>query len=371
MTLCIQDPNGFSQHVLHESILNEIENAEAGGGAFAFASKDGVDLLLGSELFRKFIEKGPFLLVVGIDEITNQNAVSSLLEYQQDYHNLTVKAFYHNNKGRLFHPKFLWVKKGERQGSIITGSGNLTTRGLRDNWEAYYVDHIADKKFEDTMLYWDSWINGHANFLLNLDEDLVTDRVKNNKFRRTKRKPTSDEQVETFTPEVIKPSGEYYVKNERVLLLEWPKGRTGANAYSQVNFGKELFETYFQIDIEGEQKDFYFQMVRSDGGVGHTEVRPPVIKLVSTNFNFELDAPKGRGGEDGQPIGVFVEIGTRTYRYVFKMPTDDYYGELKDLLEQNVEVKGNKKRRFITNEDVIFDALPEDESLFSLIGDEL
>ncbi|MEZ8037604.1 phospholipase D family protein [Vibrio crassostreae] len=371
MTFCIQDPNGFSQHVLHESILKVMENAEAGGGAFAFASKDGVDLLLGSEEFRQFIEKGPFLLIVGIDEITNQNAVSVLLEYQASYPNLTVKAFYHNNKGRLFHPKFLWVKKGDEQGSIITGSGNLTTRGLRDNWEAYYVDHITGRKFEDTMLYWDSWINGHANFLLDLGEDLVTERVKNNKFRRTARKSHSDEQVESFTPEVIKPSGEHYIKNERVLLLEWPKGRTGANAYSQVNFGKELFETYFQIDIDGEQKDHYFQKISDDGSVDATEVRPPVIKLVSTNFNFELDAPKGRGGEDGQPIGVFVEIGTRTYRYVFKMPTDNYYDELKDLLEQNVEVKGNKKRRFITNEDVIVDALPEGEFLFSLIGDEM
>ena len=371
MTLSIQDPNGFSNNILHESILELFKGAEVGGGAFAFASKDGVELLLGSNEFKEFIEKGNFFLIIGIDEITNNNALSALLYYQEIYPNLTIKAFYHQNKGRLFHPKFLWVKTGELKGSIITGSGNLTTRGLRDNWEAYYTATVENNDFKQIFDFWKSWIDGHINFLLNLTEEVVISRVGKNIFKRTKNKSTSSKEGNEVIPKIVTPSGDNVIRNNGALLLEWPKGRTGVNAYSQVNFGKELFESYFNIKIDEKLEEHFFQNVNEDGTLGITEVRPPVIKLVSTNFNFELDAPKGRGREEGQPIGVFVKIGVRTYRYSFIMPKDNFYNEFKELLENNAEAIGNRKRRFITNEDTIFNAIPDCDFLYSLVGDEV
>jgi hypothetical protein len=63
---------------LQEKILEFCQGATS--GAFAFASCDGVKLLLKDEVFKKFAGANKFELIVGIDEITNEKAPLALKE---------------------------------------------------------------------------------------------------------------------------------------------------------------------------------------------------------------------------------------------------------------------------------------------------
>lgn len=74
MQLHIQDPANPDAPFLHEKILELCQGATSGGGMFAFASSDGVKLLLKDEVFKKFAGAHKFELIVGIDEITNNKA---------------------------------------------------------------------------------------------------------------------------------------------------------------------------------------------------------------------------------------------------------------------------------------------------------
>src|SRR5438445_5155107 len=108
MQLFLQDRADPQAPSLHETILELCERATRGGGAFAFATRDGVDLLLKDQAFRAFATKSEFELIVGVDEITNVKALNALQEASTELPKLKVKVFYHNLAGSLFHPKFCW-----------------------------------------------------------------------------------------------------------------------------------------------------------------------------------------------------------------------------------------------------------------------
>ncbi len=77
-----------------------------GGGAYAFASKDGIELLLEDENFKEFLKNGSFLLIIGMDDITNIYSINTIKRLLERYEgHLKVKAYIHNSKGSIFHPK--------------------------------------------------------------------------------------------------------------------------------------------------------------------------------------------------------------------------------------------------------------------------
>jgi hypothetical protein len=90
----IQDPTIPYSYSLHEALLQGCSGAQRGGGAYAFVSQDGVKLLLEDDVFKSFVDNGIFRLVVGIDEITNENALKklSLLRDEFDLHWLRGEA---------------------------------------------------------------------------------------------------------------------------------------------------------------------------------------------------------------------------------------------------------------------------------------
>ena len=63
MKLCIQDPSYKDSMYLQESLLTACEVGISGGGAYAFASKDGIELFLEDESFKKFMDSGTFFLM--------------------------------------------------------------------------------------------------------------------------------------------------------------------------------------------------------------------------------------------------------------------------------------------------------------------
>ena len=93
MQLCIQDPSYSKSMYLHESILMACKDGVLGGGAYAFASQSGVELLFADEAFNKFMDAGSFYLIVGMDEITNIKTLKALQNYIEQYKgHLIVKA---------------------------------------------------------------------------------------------------------------------------------------------------------------------------------------------------------------------------------------------------------------------------------------
>lgn len=65
MPLYLQDPNDPKSAYLLEALLEACDGAISGGGAFAFASTQGVNLVLADKAFRKFSKNGNFELIVG------------------------------------------------------------------------------------------------------------------------------------------------------------------------------------------------------------------------------------------------------------------------------------------------------------------
>ena len=182
MKLFIQDPTIENSVPLHEILLEICDEAQSGGGAFAFVTKGGVKLLLEDESFTSFANNGNFQMIVGVDEITNDKTINKLAEIQNEVSGLNVSAFLHNHSQSLFHPKFCWFKM-ESGGMLITGSGNLTVRGLRNNWEAFSVSHLDEEQISEVKETWDLWIEHNLERLKSLEDEEVLSRASKNVFK--------------------------------------------------------------------------------------------------------------------------------------------------------------------------------------------
>ena len=66
--------------------------------------------------------------------------------------------------------------------------------------------------------------------------------------------------------------------------------------------------------------------------MGDPEVRPSV-DVKSRNYRIELGLASGLDyPENGRPIGLFLRIGLRQFRYRLLMPDDAMYGDVHDFL---------------------------------------
>ncbi len=79
MGFCIQDPTYANSAYLHEALISTCVNGVSGGGAYAFASKDGIELLIEDDNFKQFLRTGVYTLVVGMDDITNIYFINTFL----------------------------------------------------------------------------------------------------------------------------------------------------------------------------------------------------------------------------------------------------------------------------------------------------
>ena len=95
--LCIQDPSYENSKYLHETLLSECVDCTVGAGAYAFATKDGINLLLSDENFKKFLERGTYTLVVGTDDID----IVSPGEFTHSKLNSSEKNFEANHEAEL------------------------------------------------------------------------------------------------------------------------------------------------------------------------------------------------------------------------------------------------------------------------------
>ena len=372
---CIQDPSYENSKYLHETLISECVGCISGAGAYAFATKDGINLLLLDDNFKDFLETGTFTLVVGTDDITNEHSIVSLIELQKKYgSHLVVKAYVHNGKGSTFHPKFSWFQKNDG-GVLVLGSGNLTQKGLRHNREAYNVVQYDESGITEVVDEWNRWFLHSTPFLFNITDPVVLAKAKQNsekikavstakatvqrehtikpgevkladiyksqpKDKRTGKKATSKKSLPVpegqptpispaVTDEEIDIDASYWTinKDSAVLIAEIPKS---GNRWKQANFDKSTFEHYFGATC-GENGEYRILLknVNDDGTMDETEIRPSV-SVSSQNYRFELEAASDLEYPDGneRPIAIFAKVSRRDFIYMLLMPEHPRYGEV-------------------------------------------
>ncbi|WP_344002134.1 hypothetical protein, partial [Nocardioides lentus] len=131
----------------------------------------------------------------------------------------------------------------------------------------------------------------------------------------------------------------------------------GASMFSQANFTKELFETYF--GVENGKTELMLTPVEPDGTLGELETRLGRFKPRSTNYYFELAAATGlpHPGEQA-PIAVFLELDSGAYLYLFRLPGQVGFDELDALLASYPAPGGNRLRRETLDLATLQDAWP-------------
>ncbi|NLS84336.1 MAG: hypothetical protein GXZ14_01800 [Ruminococcaceae bacterium] len=404
MSFCIQDPSYEHSKYLHEILLSTCENSISGGGTYAFATKDGVELFLADESFKQFIKKGMFFLVIGMDDITNVRTLDSLKSLKNKYgKNLIVKAYIHNNKGSTFHPKFSWFKN-DNGGVLVLGSGNLTQKGLRHNREAFNVIEHNDVEMQSVIDEWNKWITHSTPFLFDLENPLVLERAQQNTIKtfitskakmsasetqnsdvktaleelyksqpkdkslkkgQTKKDIKSDNATNTmqahlnvFTDEDADADESYWKISLscETLVAEIPKS---GDRWKQANFDKDSFEHYFGATCgENGAYRILLKSIKQDNSLGETEIRPSV-SVASQNYRFELDAANGLNYPKGglRPIAIFFKVSCRDFLYELVMPDNDAYNEVVKLLD-STQVSSTKMRRIKYNCQEVYRHVP-------------
>lgn len=375
----IQDGRFTRSLTTHEAILTAATSTQTGikygAGIFAFATSGGISLVFEDEVLNNFMIDNRFTLIVGIDDITNTNALNTLRKLRERYSpNLDVKIFYHSDSGSLFHPKLIWFKIDEEI-RLITGSGNLTEKGLRRNREAFTINNFSDSSLQGFEEYWNLWISENSNNLRELDDAEVINKAALNaiRFIRTRRLEDNLEEIvdENFPPEIGSDSSTTELDNEEldttdeiyetedyeawsiednpeVLVAEIPKSD---NRWKQANFNRAVFEGFFGGVAGGnEERRILLRHVGDTGALEELEVRP-TVSVVSKNYRVELNSAGGLdypAGED-RPIGIFIKVATRSFIYSLVMPGDINYNEVITYLNTSQPSVPGRMRRYLTD----------------------
>ena len=365
MAFKFQNPADLNSPSLHEALIAASTGAISGGAAFAFVTRGGVRLYLQDEAFTAFIQNGTFELVVGIDEITNPQSLEALAEVTAVAPNLTVNAFAHNHRDSIFHPKFCWYKKAVG-GTLVVGSGNLTVRGLRNNWEAFSVIELNEQEIQDVIDIWNSWKLNCTLFFKPITDNEVATRVQQNRFRRRAASVVNldeeaavvnedvegniDEDPEDTTPWEIQDT-------QTVLIAEIP---AGGNRWNQANFNQEFFESFFGGTRWDNSYRILLREVNDDGDALEVENRQ-AVSVASHNWRFELGAAAGLEYPDtgtGRPTGVFIRVGIRMFLYILVMPDSPYYPEVNELLTGRWNGRADRMRRILVDVTTLREGCP-------------
>lgn len=383
MNLFIQDPKYPDSYLLHEALLAACKGAINGGAVYAFVSSGGVKLLLENEIFKNLLRNGSFELIVGIDEITNTKTLEKLGEIQNEYGgNLKVSAFLNNTKSSLFHPKFCWFEN-ESGGVLVTGSGNLTEKGLRKNREIFNVIEVNKEDLKKIQEQWKSWLNYNKKLLKSIDDEEVKIKAESNRVRFIKQKikesitkqkiknglnaegidleiDTDDIDLEIDIENIdlgidIENMDEEdieawnYEDDDSVLVYQIPKN---GGRKEQVNFDKDSFFNFFGAGgTDAYRKIAVFRNILENGTICEVEERP-AVSVKSQNYRFELEALSDISypTDGNRPIGIFIKVSTRMFIYMVTIPGEVYYQEVKEFLYDNTLIKrDDRMKRYNTN----------------------
>ncbi|MBY6207475.1 MULTISPECIES: phospholipase D family protein [Halomonas] len=321
--------------------------AEIGVGVFAFASKSGIQALINSPNIQRLIAKGSFTLIVGVDALTNVEAIETLVELSDQYEGRLKSFVFLDSSGKgIFHPKFCWFKK-EDTIHVLAGSGNLTSAGLGAtimgannafNWEAFGDFSLSGQAAQEFEENWDDWISSHRmahRLRLLRDQDVIARAMQNSRFNwQVKPGPAAGQNDDEVEPE---PHAELAMASDKsvpvVFISEIPSGK---GRWNQANFRKDDFEDFFGFEARaGQDAEVVTQHVTASGEVGEVEIRRPVV-VKSRNFRVELGAGRGVAYSTTElgdrPVVVFVRIDAMAFRYCLLMPGEQGYQEVLTIL---------------------------------------
>jgi len=343
MPLHLQAPTQPAATTLHEEILTAASRSDYGAAVFSYATRDGITLLLGDEAIAPLLASGQFELIVGVDDVTDTRAIEALEAIRREIPGLSVRAFFHQIPDATFHPKFCWFG-GRRSGTLIVGSGNLTGRGLRRNWEAFTTTRLDIAALRQLRLQWERWKASHAQLLLPIDDPRVVDQARRNAIRPHRARPPADQ----VQPPVPLPA-------YSVLVAEIPRAKT---RWNQANFDLATFRGFFGAE-PGQLHRIVLQHVNPDGSLAEIENRP-AVSVASHNYRFELAPGRGLPYPDaGRPIGVFVRVGPRTFTYRLAMPNDPDYLCITQFLAERWNGPASRLRRISTDVVTLREACPD------------
>ena len=328
MPLVIQDPSAPSPNFLLNELERHFKDAEVIYCAFAFVTASGVNLLFDQPGVKDNLNKAKINLVIGMDAITDTRAIDKLSNLSSAFNNFNVQVFLPKATG-IFHPKFSWIKKGE-SGVVITGSGNLTNGGLKNNIEAFSVIDIDRQALNVIEGNWKKFLADNSNNLFALDAQVVIDAAeKNARFKQAVKK-IRKEIGNNITSDSIPVSGAVFIE-------ELTKGRGG----KQRDVGKWAADNYF-----GKEHKLFLTYINDQGHRSEEETRRVSIKG-SVNFAIDLDASKGLIPISGQmPIAVFIRTSPQNFLYHIASIDSPHYKTLSSYLKSEVsQVSAGKARR--------------------------
>ena len=352
--LYFQDPYFSDSYTLHEALIQSCSTSVQGKGAYAFATKSGIEILLKDNVFDSLLDRGEYSLIVGIDEITNLASLEALSAIKAAKPNLTVKAFDHNNRGSLFHPKLSYFRKQDDSGTLIVGSGNLTLGGLRRNREAFSLLQLSVDELLRIEQYWNAWLLQSDELLKDIDNvDVIRKATDNQYVRRARiRRPEEEVVIEDEIPiveldefEILHQDGWQFYADSEVLIAEIPRS---GDRWKQANFDINTFQNFFGATPGDNSQRILLRNINDDLTLSEIEVRPSV-SVISQNYRFELDAASGLPyPNNGKPIGVFIKVTTRMFLYHLYMPNQPLYDELNEWLKANWAGREDRMKRITT-----------------------
>ena len=344
-----QDPASTDTVYLLEAIIDASRGAESCSGIFAFASRGGVDSLLGDPEIQNYLCESPMSLLVGIDAVTTRNTLVRLRELEQELERLDVRVF-RNPTDALFHPKVARFEYPDGRRTMIVGSGNLTPGGLRQNIEAFSVMRAAVGETLDASS-WDRFLSEHADDLRTIDESAL-ERAAQNVVRGRRRLRDAEPDPER-APAVAEPAAGSLVdvdlpvgRTDRFLVAQIPKA---GGRWHQIHFNRDVIENFFRVRLGTTSQRVFLVECRHDGTFAEQEVRPCVYSGANMNPKIEIASHHGAPYPDsGRPIAVYRELQVRSFAYMLLMPGDPGYAEML-ALTGDLPTVGSGVPRVITN----------------------
>ena len=349
----LQDPTSPNTVYLFEAIIEAARDAESCMGLFAFASRAGVDSLIGDPEIQRFLEQSTMALLVGIDAVTNRHALERLQELERQYERLSVQVF-RNPTNALFHPKVARFDYPDGRRSMIVGSGNLTPGGLRQNFEAFSVTRAAAGEALNVSS-WQQFLTDHASHIRAIDDEAL-ERAAQNVMRGRRRRDAEPELGAASAAEPIATDVELPVGGtDRFLVAQVPRA---GDRWHQVHFNREVIERFFRVR-HGTTQRVYLVECRQNGTFAEQEVRPCVYSDANMNLKIEIASHHGAPYPDNSPpIAVYRELQARSFAYMLLMPGEPGYDATMALTE-NLESVGRGLPRVMADAAAIRGVWPE------------
>lgn len=347
----LQDPTSPDTIYLFEAIIGATHGASSCEGLFAFASRSGVDSLIGDPDIQDFLGRSKMVLVIGVDAVTDHHALVRLREFERQHEGLKVRVF-RNPTSSLFHPKVARFDYPNGSRTMIVGSGNLTPGGLVRNFEAFSVMRSGPGELP-SLSSWDRFFADHAPDIRAIDEEVLEHAARNVMRGRPRRRDIEPEHDAPLNAGPATSDDEPLVGHtDRFLVARVPRA---GDRWRQIHFNREVIDRFFHVRT-GTAQRVYLVECRQDGTFAEQEVRPCVYSPANKNLKIEIGSHHGVPyPEAGPPIAVYRELQTRSFAYMLLMPGDPGYRAMSALTE-NLEPIGHGALRVVTDSGAIREA---------------